>query len=62
MYNIIFYVMLCTSPGDCNAFEPYSWSVTTEKEIQQAYKECSVLAEAYAKLEATKETDCYAEE
>lgn len=61
MKTIIFYALLCLSPTDCNEFEPYSWQVTAVHEEQEAFKECSILANAYEKLQAVKEVDCYLE-
>lgn len=62
MSTLIFYVMLCVSPNECTAFEPYSWSYSNEQERELAYKECSTLVNAYDTLQATKETDCYVQE
>jgi hypothetical protein len=60
MKTLIFYVMLCTNT-ECNQFEPYTWTVTTEESIELALKECSTLSNAYDQLQDTKETDCYFE-
>lgn len=62
MFNVIFYAMLCASPDNCMAFEPYSWSVTNEAERVRAFEECSILANAYEQLQAVREVDCYIEE
>lgn len=61
MITLVFYIMLCTN-NECNSFEPMSWSYTTEQEREQAFNECSILANAYSQLEATEEVDCYIEE
>lgn len=61
MLTLVFYIMLCTS-NECNSFEPMSWQITAEQEREQAFNECSILANAYEQLEAVKEADCYVEE
>lgn len=63
MITLSFYVMLCTN-NECNSFEPMSWEyqAISEQERSKAFDECSILANAYEKLEAVKEVDCYVQE
>lgn len=69
MFTIVFYAMICTAPiagtadkQECNDFQPMSWSVNSYEEEEKAYEECSILANAYLKLESVEEVDCYREE
>lgn len=63
MITIVFYVALCSNSllNECQSFEPMSWNVSTEQEQTRAFKECSILANAYEKLHNVKEVDCYTE-
>lgn len=62
--TLVFYVAICTdvAKNDCNGFEPYSWTFSNTIEAEKAYKECSILVNAYDQLEEVKETDCYEEQ
>lgn len=63
MKTIIFYVAMTMFNVDGTAsiesFEPMSWTTNSVAEEIKAYEECSILANAYDKLESTYETDCY---
>jgi hypothetical protein len=68
MNTILFYVILCTSPVECNTFTPMTWEVASAntasnaQERKEAFMECSILSKAYDQLKAVKETECWFEE
>lgn len=66
MITLLFYVVMCSDAthSDCENFIPYVWEYQANNEVERsrAFNECSLLARAYSKLEATKEVDCYIEE
>lgn len=59
MYTILLYVALCTSPSQCDAYTPASWSVSTQQEEDQAFKECAALERVAMTVKGYKESDCY---
>lgn len=58
MFTIILYVQLCIN-GNCDNYEPASWSVTTPKEAQVAFDICAEQEEKWMKVKGYKESDCY---
>lgn len=59
MYTILLYVALCTSPNQCDAYEPASWSVSTQQEENEAFEQCAKLERKYMGKKGYKESDCY---
>lgn len=59
MYTILLYVALCTSPSQCDAYEPASWSVSTQQEENEAFEQCAQLEREYMSVKGYNESDCY---
>lgn len=59
MYTILLYVALCTSPVTCDAYEPASWTVSTQQEENEAFEQCAKLERKYMSKKGYKESDCY---
>lgn len=59
MYTILLYVALCTSPNVCDAYEPASWTVSSQQEENEAFEQCAKLEGEYMSMEGYKESDCY---
>lgn len=59
MYTILLYVALCTSPTQCDEYQPASWTVSSEQEEQLAFEECASLEREYMKKKGYRESDCY---
>lgn len=59
MYTILFYVMTCTSPTQCDIYEPASWTVSTQQEETEAFEQCARLERKYMSMKGYKESDCY---
>lgn len=59
MYTIMLYVMICTSPTQCDSYEPESWSVSTYQEEQLAFEQCADLERQSVSVQGYKESDCY---
>ena len=59
MYTILLYVTLCTSPSQCDAYEPATWSVSSQQEENKAFEQCTKLEREYMSMEGYKESDCY---
>lgn len=59
MYTILLYVALCTSPNVCDAYEPASWSVSSQQEENEAFQQCAKLERKYMRAKGYKESDCY---
>lgn len=62
MYTIILYVALCVSPNQCDAYEPESWSVSSQQEEDLAFEQCAALERQYMAMKGYKESDCYVAE
>lgn len=58
MFTIILYVQLCIN-GNCDNYEPASWSVQSQQEIDNAWDECSKQERKWMKVKGYKESDCY---
>ena len=59
MYTIILYVALCSSPINCQAYEPVSWTATTHEGVITSLVECSNIERGFMAMRAYKESDCY---
>jgi hypothetical protein len=59
MYTILLYVALCSSPNVCDAYQPASWSVSTQQEENEAFDQCAKLERKYMGKKGYKESDCY---
>lgn len=59
MYTILFYVALCTSPNQCDAYEPASWTVSTQQEEALAFEQCAAIERQYMSVKGYVESDCY---
>lgn len=61
--TIILYVSMAVTGVDGNVyvedFEPLSWEYSNTQEMEKGFEECSMMANAYEKLEAVVEVDCY---
>ncbi len=59
MYTILLYVALCSSPSQCDAYQPASWTVSSQQEENEAFEQCAKLERKYMDMKGYKESDCY---
>jgi hypothetical protein len=59
MYIIALYVLICTSPIQCDEYQPQSWVVSSQEEEDLAFEQCAAIERQWISVQGYKESDCY---
>lgn len=57
--TVILYVVLCVTPDQCSAYEPSTWTATSQEELTQVYAQCAAEERQWMKEDGYSESDCY---
>jgi len=59
MYTLALYILICTSPSQCDEYQPASWTVSTEQEETLAFEQCAAIEQQWMGVQGYRESDCY---